>query len=63
MAKLMQITDDGCRAIQGKRMTILKFWIQTNAKVNQEIEMCCLPNYKDAVLKALRRLISIEMIK
>jgi len=60
MAKITQITHNGYKRINGERRTIIKFSILTNAKVHQEIEMSCLPNYENSVIKNLRRLERIE---
>jgi hypothetical protein len=57
MAEVLQILDGGIIKEKGKPMGVIRFLISTNEGAPEQLTGYCLPNYRDSIIKSLKRLV------
>jgi hypothetical protein len=56
VAEVLQILDGGIIKEKGRRVGVIRFQISTNEGALEQLTGYCLPNYRDSIIKNLKRL-------
>lgn len=56
MVELLQILDGGIVKEKGKLVGVIRFLISTNEGAPEQLTGYCHPNYRDSIIKNLKRL-------